>query len=200
MITRSVKMLVFAICLVIMSPFSLLAAVERWLGAEQAVFTTFSQLLSLLPGPPGVLLRSAYYCCTLDACSWEVHIGFGTVFSRREASIGRRASTGAYCVIGHASIGARAMIGSRVSIPSGSRQHLDADGRLTHHSNTYERVVLGEECWIGEGAIVMADVGARSIVSAGSVVAKAVDAGTLVGGNPARVIRALDAPATNQEA
>lgn len=51
-------------------------------------------------------------------------------------------------------------------------------------------IVLGERAWIGTGAIILpgVHVGENAIVAAGSVVAQDVAAGTLVGGNPARVI------------
>lgn len=56
-------------------------------------------------------------------------------------------------------------------------------------------ITIGDNVWIGGGVQVMPGVtiGACSVVAGGSVVVKDVPAGTLVGGNPARVIRALTA-------
>ncbi len=53
-----------------------------------------------------------------------------------------------------------------------------------------EPIVLGRRAWIGTGSIVLpgVHVGDHAIVAAGSVVTADVAAGTLVGGNPARVI------------
>ena len=133
-------------------------------------------------------LRAAYYFGTLDECSWETNVGFGTIFSHRHARLGARASMGAYCVIGHADIGPGVRIGSRVSIPSGKRQHLDAAGRLSS-SERFDTVAVGEGSWIGEGAILLAKVGYGCIVSAGAVVTTAVPDRSVVGGNPARVLR-----------
>jgi acetyltransferase-like isoleucine patch superfamily enzyme len=96
---------------------------------------------------------------------------------------------GAYCVIGHARIGDEVMMASRVSIPSGKRQHLDEAGRLSPGTTRFDTVVVGSRSWVGEGAIIMADVGRACVVSAGAVVGKPVPDGCLVGGNPARVIR-----------
>ena len=53
----------------------------------------------------------------------------------------------------------------------------------------YDRVSIGARCWVGEGAIVLADVGADSIVAAGAVVVKPIPAACLAGGNPAQVLR-----------
>lgn len=144
----------------------------------------------MLPGFPGQWLRGAYYFGTLERCSWETHIGFGSLFTHRSAIVGARVSTGAYCVIGSAAIGADVMIGSRVSIPSGKRQHLDDRGTLADITR-FDQVSVGARSWVGEGAIIMADVGECSIVSAGAVVSREMPRGSLVGGNPAKVIRNL---------
>ena len=50
-------------------------------------------------------------------------------------------------------------------------------------------VRIGPDCWIGNSAVVMADIGPQSIVAAGSVVVEPVAPGTIVGGNPARFLR-----------
>jgi UDP-3-O-[3-hydroxymyristoyl] glucosamine N-acyltransferase len=189
-IRRFVKLIVFGLSLAIVSPLLLLAWLEdRTIGGE-AVFSMLAQLLAIVPGPPGTYLRAAYYFATLEACSWETHVGFGSMFTHRGGSMGPRVSTGAYCVIGHACIEADVMIASHVSIPSGARQHLDESGDLTSAS-FYEVVTIGEKTWLGEGAIILASVGKSSIVAAGAVVTKELPDRSLIGGNPARVIRAL---------
>jgi acetyltransferase-like isoleucine patch superfamily enzyme len=55
-------------------------------------------------------------------------------------------------------------------------------------------VVLGENVWIGDSAIVCKGVrvGANSIVGAGAVVTHDVPANTIAAGNPARVVKELD--------
>ena len=53
-------------------------------------------------------------------------------------------------------------------------------------------VRIGRGTWIGNNAVVMADVGEDAIVGAGAVVTKPVPARTIVGGVPARVIRGRD--------
>lgn len=185
---RVAKVAVFGLCLAIVSPLVALAWLERRVSRSESVFTGLSQLLALVPTRLGTGLRGAFYFGTLDRCHWETHVGFGTLFSHRAARLGERASLGAYCVVGHADIGPGTMIGSRVSIPSGKRQHLDAEGRLAAIGH-FDTVSVGAGSWIGEGAILLADVGARAIVSAGAVVVQPVPAGCIAGGNPARVLR-----------
>ena len=196
---RVVKVLAFLVCLVLVMPLVAASWLEKRLSRSEAVFTLFAQLLAPLPGLPGALLRGAYYFGTLRSCSWETHVGFGSIFTHRDATLARHASMGAYCVIGHAQIGEAAMIGSRVSIPSGKRQHLDADGRLSASEGRFERVAVGPGSWVGEGAIVLASIGARCIVSAGAVVTREMLDDCLIAGNPAQVVRGPDAASGRAE-
>lgn len=191
---RALKIAVFAVAAVLTLPLVAAARIEQAVSRSEAVFTGLGQLLALVPGAIGTYLRAAFFFGTLESCSWETHIGFGTLFTHRGARIARRFSTGAYCVIGHAAIGEGVRIASRVSVPSGKRQHLDDEGRMTDGTQ-FERVTIGAGCWIGEAAVVLADVGPGCIVSAGAVVIEPVGAGVLVGGNPARVIKTLSAAA-----
>ena len=54
-------------------------------------------------------------------------------------------------------------------------------------------VRIGDDCWIGGGAIICPGVtiGPRSIIGAGAVVTRDIPADSLAVGNPARVIRTL---------
>jgi len=187
---RSLKAGVFLLSLIITAPLIVVAWLEEKLARGEALFLLSSQALAVLPGFLGSCLRGAYYYGTLERCSWQTHIGFGSLFTHRGAAVGSRVSMGAYCVIGHARIGDGVMIGSRVSIPSGRRQHLDEEGRLADVTR-FDRVAIGANTWVGEGAIIMADVGSRCIVSAGAVVTKHMPNACLIGGNPAHVIREL---------
>jgi acetyltransferase-like isoleucine patch superfamily enzyme len=99
---------------------------------------------------------------------------------------------GAYCVIGHARIGDHVMMASRISIPSGKRQHIDESGKLSSEPR-FESVAVGRGSWIGEGAIIMANVGEHCIVSAGAVIVNEMPGSSLLAGNPATVVKALNA-------
>lgn len=187
---RESKRLVFAASLLLASPLIVAASLEKRLSRGEAIFVALSQLLSLIPGLVGVHIRAAFYYAILDHCDWEIHVGFGSIFTHRGASLARNVSMGAYCIIGHADIAEGVMMASRISVPSGKRQHLDEFGRLTDEPR-FDRVAIGAGTWVGEGAVIMANVGSCCIVSAGTVVVKESPDNCLIGGNPARMIRAL---------
>jgi virginiamycin A acetyltransferase len=187
---RAFKAVVFAIAWLLVLPLILITWLESLVSRSELCFLFCAQLLSPAPGWPGAQLRGAFYCATLASCSWETHIGFGSMFTHRGAKLARHVSMGSYCVLGHADLGAGVMMGSRVSIPSGKRQHFGTDGQIVAEPH-YDTVTVGAGCWIGEGAILLADVGADSIVSAGAVVTKSMPGAHLIAGNPAQAVRSL---------
>ncbi|MCB2173667.1 hypothetical protein KQH41_00215 [bacterium] len=97
-------------------------------------------------------------------------------------------SIGAYCIIGSVSIGRNCTIASRVSIPSGKRQHGGGANREAATEPVFSTITIGAHTWIGEGAIILDDVGDHCVVGAGSVVVNGVSGGETVAGNPARTI------------
>ena len=57
-------------------------------------------------------------------------------------------------------------------------------------------VAIGDNVWLARGAVVLpgVSIGRSSVVAAGAIVTASVPEGVLVAGNPARVVRELDAP------
>lgn len=68
---------------------------------------------------------------------------------------------------------------------------LDAVAR--RGEETARPIVIGDDVWIGGGAIVLAGVtiGDRSVIGAGSVVTKDVPSDVVVVGSPAKIVRRL---------
>jgi acetyltransferase-like isoleucine patch superfamily enzyme len=154
-------------------------------------FENLVQAVSLLPGTVGVLLRRAFLRCTLKACAADCQVGFGTLLSDRRAVIGRGVYVGPNCDLGWVSIGDDALLGSGVHVLSGKAQHgmADVEQPIRFQEGEFQQVRIGAGAWIGNGAIVLADVGKGAVVAAGAVVVQPVEDFCIVGGNPARVLR-----------
>jgi virginiamycin A acetyltransferase len=172
------------------------AALLAGFGRMQVGFEFFAQAFALVPGLLGDYLRAAYYKLTLTACSLDCSIQFGSFFAHRQATVGRHVYIGAYCVLGMVDIGERTHIASAVQVLSGSHQHpRDSTGMMDLKHVAFSRVTVGADCWLGAGAIVMAPVGDRSTIGAGSVVVREIPAGSIAVGAPARVVSRVDADA-----
>jgi acetyltransferase-like isoleucine patch superfamily enzyme len=175
--------------LAIMFPCALLTAFGRWEPACQF----FAQSVALFPGLIGDYLRSAYYYMTLEACSLNTQISFGSYFAHSGSELADHVNIGAYCVIGLAHIEDHTFIGGAVQILSGSQQHKrGADGRFV--DGEFVKINIGANCWIGASSVIMADVGPNSTVAAGSVVSTPIPAGCVAAGNPARIVRRTEIP------
>jgi virginiamycin A acetyltransferase len=186
------KPVVQAISLIAVLPFAAAALFGRF----QIAYISGAHLLALMPGVVGDYLRIAYYRLTLRECSLFSRISFGSFLVYPETRVARGVYIGPYSVLGRCSIGARTQIASAVQILSGRHQHVRDDSGQIGGSEAGRGIAvrIGSDCWIGAGAIVMADVGDGSTVGAGSVVTKPVPPGVVVAGNPARILK----PATGQ--
>jgi acetyltransferase-like isoleucine patch superfamily enzyme len=160
------------------------------LGDPDETFWTFSQALSLVPGKTGSFLRNAFYRLAMTACHPDVTIQFGTLFSQRDTEIGPSVYIGPQCNIGRCRMEAYCTLGSGVHIMSGKRQHFFGDPQtpIKDQGGVFEKVVIGEDTWIGNGALVMASVGKKCVVGAGAVVAVPVPDYAIMAGNPAKQI------------
>lgn len=113
----------------------------------------------------------------------------------RNVHIGAGTSMAVNCSL-HASSKGTIMIGERCAIAAFTKivtpTH-DAEVLPITAVGINKSVVIGDDVWIGTGAIILpgVKVGSRSIVAAGAVVAEDVPSDVLVGGVPARVIRNL---------
>lgn len=159
--------------------------------ARQHVIAGFSQGMALLPGIFGVYLRAAFYRFTLTYCAPDAVIGFLTLLSQQDIEIGAGSYIGPQCNLGSCRIGKDTLLGSGVHILSGKGQHnfSDLDTPIKHQGGTFVKVSVGDNCWVGNSALIMADIGSGSVVAAGAVVIEPVPENAIVAGNPARVIK-----------
>lgn len=94
-------------------------------------------------------------------------------------------------VAGDVVIGSHVMIGGMVSIYGFDHGHARVDVPMSLQGLTTKGVAIEDDVWIGANAVVIDGVriGAHSVVAGGAVVTKDVPPYTIVGGNPARVLK-----------
>jgi acetyltransferase-like isoleucine patch superfamily enzyme len=110
-----------------------------------------------------------------------------------DTRVGRNVFVNQNCTfydIGGLDIGDDVMIGPNVSLIT-SGHPIEPSRRRA--GVVAKPIVIGRNVWIAAGAIVIGGVtiGENSVVAAGSVVTRDVPPNSLVGGNPARVIRSI---------
>lgn len=178
-------------CLLSVFPLFAFHRLFGWFEKKDSSFWTFSQFLSLFPGLIGNYLRKSFYYLSMTRCDKNCAILFGTIFSQADTEIGKGVYIGPCCNIGTCKIEDYCTLGSNVHIISGKHQHYfnDPNIPIQEQGGTFEKVVIGEDTWIGNCALIMANVGKKCIIGAGSVVIEDVEDLSIVAGNPARLIR-----------
>ena len=189
---RSVlKKAVTSITLILALPFILWYRLSSLIVGIDTAFQGMSQLLSLVPGRFGSFLRVAFYRFALKQCPSNCTIGFGVFFSSADVQIGNYVYIGARSIVASSIIENDVMIGSHVSVISGKTTHdfgrIDIPMRLQGGESVPIR--LGEDSWIGNGAIIMGNIGKKCIIGAGSVVTKDIEDYSIAAGNPAKIIK-----------
>ncbi len=187
----SLKQIFTGICTLAVLPLYLS---YRLLGVcldKHQLFASYSQFLSLFPGKTGSYLRNSFYHLSMQGCSHGVVFSFGSLFSQIDTEIGSGVYIGPQCNIGSCKIGRDCLIGSGVHILSGKQQHAitSLDTPIRDQGGKLTKITIGDDCWVGNGAIIMADVGSQCIVAAGAVVVHPVGDRVIVAGNPAAVLK-----------
>lgn len=165
-------------------------------------FVTVSRLLALLPGRIGRWWRAAWYERALAGCGERLYVDWMAAIRTPKTHIGNNVFIGTFCWIGWADIGDDVMLGGHVRVLSG-RHHHDFDRLdvpMSQQGGEPAQVKIGDDVWVGNGAIIMADVAPGSVVGAGAVVTKTFDPYTVLVGVPARPIRRRDRAPLDPEA
>ena len=151
---------------------------HRFNSAEGQIAEKAASILrDLIPNAPNdVYVEAPFYC---DYGS-NIHCGKRVYFNTN-------------CVVLDAakiSIGSYVFIGPAVHI-YGATHPVDAVQRRSRA--LAKPVSIGDECWIGGGAIICpgVSIGNGCVIAAGAVVTKDVPDHTMVAGNPARPIKKL---------
>ncbi len=189
---QTIKRLAFILGVVFTSPLILATWLESALlghGCER-IFGSCKEILALFPTPVGQFLRLGYYWAVCESVSPDAALLFGSMLAHRSVTLGAGVVVGAYSIVGTAEIGENVLIGPRVSLLSGKYQHGRPEEReqQQHRAGKYEKIYVGRNSWIGQGAVVMANIGENCTVSAGAVLYKDAPDNTTFMGNPARKV------------
>ncbi|WDP90763.1 MAG: acyltransferase [Desulfobacter sp.] len=176
---------------VVSFPFFLFYLLQRVFFGPRKAFSAMMQTVSLFPGVTGEWFRRGVLKWITFNRLTDCCISFGTTFSDPRVSIGNGVYIGTRCDIGFAHIGQDCIIGSGVHIISGQKQHFfeATDVPIRDQGGMFAKVTIGENSWIGNGALISADVGKGCVIGTGSVVVSSIKDFAVAAGNPARVIR-----------
>ena len=163
---------------------------------------------------PGVQIDSSIYIAAsakiqidTDDCvlGGSVRISKGVIISDGviiapyggSIEIGASAYIGPYCVLyGHGglTIGRNTAIGAHTVIIPANHGFQQSDRPIHVQALTKEGIMIGEDVWIGAGCKILdgVHIGNSTVIGAGSVVTKDIDAYSVVFGVPARVAGSRD--------
>ncbi len=94
-------------------------------------------------------------------------------------------------IIGPVEIGNNVMTAQHVVLSGLNHQYEDITQPIRNQPVTTAKIVIEDDCWIGANAVITAGVrvGKHSVVAGGSVVTRDVPPFSVVGGNPARILK-----------
>jgi acetyltransferase-like isoleucine patch superfamily enzyme len=158
--------------------------------ASDFLFKACSECLSLVPSLFGFIVRYAFYKFTLNSCGQNVLIDFGTVFYYPRISIGNNVTFGIGNIVQHCDFGNNVLVADSCRFIGGIKKHAfdRTDIPIIYQGGKIKRIRVESDTWIDSNAIVMENVGQGSIIRAGSVVVKEVEAYSICAGNPATII------------
>ena len=184
------KKLLSTISICIVAPLGLSERTARSAFHRDVWLQAHGQFLSLIPGKIGRYLRNAYYWMTLQTCPLDCCFVFGSSFTHSGAVVGHRVYLGAFSRVGLTTIGDDTVLGDHVHLLSGKHQHSfeDPHRRIQDQPQTFTRIYIGHNCWLGTNTVVMEDIGNNCVIGASSVVTRSIPDNMIAAGNPARIL------------
>lgn len=159
------------------------------------LYRFFARWLPASTAPGGRLWRAVRRSVARPlfiSCGKQVNIERGAFFGAGVVSLGDRSGIGIGCQLkGPVEIGRDVMMGPEVVVFT--RSHVFDDTSLPmmdQGSSAPQKVVIGDDVWIGQRAMIMPGVtiGNGAIIGAGAVVTKDVPPMAKAAGNPARIV------------
>ncbi|MBE7178966.1 MAG: acyltransferase, partial [Mucilaginibacter polytrichastri] len=99
-------------------------------------------------------------------------------------------------IIGPVTIGDHVIMAQHIVLSGLNHTYEDVRMPIRNQPVTMQPICIEDECWIGANVTITAGVtvGRHAVVAGGSVVTRNVPPYTVVGGNPARVLKRYDEP------
>lgn len=121
--------------------------------------------------------------CTINNGVGDVHIG-------QHCTIGL-----SNVLIGPVTIGDHVILAQHIVASGLNHEYTDISLPISKQPVTTAPIIIEDECWIGANSVLTAGItiGKHSVVAGGSVVTKNVPPYSVVGGNPARILKQYDA-------
>lgn len=172
---------------------------QMWGGIFLVIYYGFASHLPSSYSPFGGWLFNAIraFCCRriFKYCGKKVNIDRHAYFGNgRNLEIGDYSSIGEDCVVPKDTIiGKYVMMAPDVHIVANNHTFSDTDQPMCFQGSIEGKTttIIDDDCWVGVRVILTPGhrIGKGSILAAGAVVTKDVEPYSIVGGNPAKLIR-----------
>ena len=132
-------------------------------------FYNTSIIIAYIPFHTGVYLRYLFYKVFLKKVGKNVHISYGTIFTKTNITIGSNVRFGPFNTIASASFGDNVITAQYVHFLSGSNQHgtilngipmMKQPGSLKH-------ITIGNDVWVGANCSIMNNIADGCVVGTG---------------------------------
>lgn len=143
----------------------------------------------------GVLIRYILLKNICKECGDNVIIYQGVIFDAPEMmNIGNNVSLNPYCYLaGEITIKDNVSIAHHTAFHSFN--HTWDNPNLTIRENPLytKRIIVNEDVWIGCNCVILSgvNIGKRVVVAAGAIVNKSVESHSIIGGNPAKILKKI---------
>jgi len=104
-------------------------------------------------------------------------------------------------IIGPVELGDNIMTAQHVVISGLNHQYEDINLPIRDQAISTQKIVIEDDCWLGANSVITAGItiGKHSVVAGGSVVTKNVPPFSIVGGNPAKILKQYNSSAQKWE-
>lgn len=171
-------------------PWNSLSEEER---AEQAAWQKeLCENYNVTFGEESVISHEAHMYQITGTFGRKTLIGSNALLRSLEITAGDNCSFNTYCVVhGKVTLGSCVRIAPGAKIFGENHGFSSLETPICTQPNTRKGIVIEDDVWIGANAVITdgVTIGAHSIIGAGAVVTKNVAPYSIVGGNPAHVIK-----------